>query len=66
MENDYNIFGKSIRIMKLPLAELGTTTEAAVLEKMVGGISFTAGLLRCLLNISIEMVGGLLDKESGI
>lgn len=36
MENDYNIFGKSIRIMKLPLAELGTTTEAAVLEKMVG------------------------------
>ena len=39
-ESDYNIFGKSIRIMMLPLAELGTTTEAAVWEKMVGGINY--------------------------
>lgn len=48
--------------MKLPLAELETSTGAAVLEKMVGGISSILSLLRCLLNTAIEIVGGLLDK----
>lgn len=47
--------------MKLPLAELETSTGAAVLE-MVGGISSILSLLRCLLNTAIEIVGGLLDK----
>lgn len=46
----------------MPLAELGNTTGAAGLEQIVRAISSTLGLLRCLLKVPVEMVGGLLDK----